>query len=127
MRSEAEGSGVSGWIYRPIRRDLAGRISSATISGSPMTRPGPEHCVLLLRPADEQHPLGPAGRLETGQVLVHHVVLALPPGEVDPGDVMRVSEGPQPRDEAPAHRRDHRRGGNRLPHVPADEPHDPLW
>ena len=40
---------------------------------------GAEHPGLLLRPADEQHPLAAGMR---GQILVHHVVLALPLGEV---------------------------------------------
>jgi hypothetical protein len=87
---------------------------------------GPEHGVLLLRPADEQDSLGPAGCLERGQVLVHHIVFALPPGEVDPRDAAIIGEAPQPGHEVPAHRRDHRGRGDRLAQVTADEPDDAL-
>ena len=59
-------------------------------------------------------------------MLVHHVILALSPGKVDPGNVMRAGEGGQPGHEVPAHRGDHRGRGDRLPQVAADEPHDPL-
>jgi hypothetical protein len=57
---------------------------------------------------------------------MHHIVLALAPGEVDAGDAALAGEAPQPRHEVPAHRRDHRRRGDRLPQIAADEPHDPL-
>lgn len=45
---------------------------------------GPEQgrlLLCLLRPANEQHPLGPASGLERSQVLAGDVVLALPLGE----------------------------------------------
>jgi hypothetical protein len=60
---------------------------------------GAEHGGLLLCPADEQHALG-AGEL--GQVFVHHVVLALPFGEVDPRQPVVAGE--------PVHRRTERVG-----------------
>ena len=50
---------------------------------------GAEQARLLLRPTDEQHPLG-AG--EPGQVLVHDVVLALPLGEIHPRHTMVAGE-----------------------------------
>ena len=53
---------------------------------------GSEQAGLLLRPADEQHTLAPTGRLELGQELVHHVVLALALGEVHPRDLMDRGE-----------------------------------
>ena len=87
---------------------------------------GPEHGVLLLRPADEQHPLGPPGRLERGQVLLHHVVLALAPGKVDAGNAVHLGEGIQPRDEVPAHRGDHRGRRDRLAQMAMDERQQPL-
>ena len=43
---------------------------------------GAEHPGLLLRPADEQHPLATTRRGMRGEILVHHVVLALSLGEV---------------------------------------------
>ncbi len=80
---------------------------------------------LLLRTADEQHPLGPARCLEPGQVLVHHVVLTLPLDEVDPGDALI--------DRIPAHRGAERVGdlaqrrgrGDRQSQLPVDVTHDP--
>ena len=53
---------------------------------------GPEQRGFLLRPPDEQDSLGAASRLEGGQVLVHHIVFALPPGEVHPGDLLPLGE-----------------------------------
>jgi len=53
---------------------------------------GPEQRRLLLGPADEDHALSAPGRLEPGQVLVHHVVLALAPGEVHPRDLLLAGE-----------------------------------
>src|SRR5205823_6272819 len=52
---------------------------------------GPEQRDLLLRPAGEQHAIGPG---EPGQELLGHVVLALAPGEVDPGDLPAGGDGP---------------------------------
>jgi hypothetical protein len=57
---------------------------------------GPEQPGFLLRPADEQDPFGAASGLEGGQVLLHHVVLALPPGEVHPRDLLTLSKGGAP-------------------------------
>jgi hypothetical protein len=51
---------------------------------------------LLLRPADEQHPLGPARCLEPGQVLMRDLVLALTLDEVHPRHTLIERE--------PAHR-----------------------
>jgi hypothetical protein len=99
------------------------RIGSA-VDTAPLL--GPEHGVLFLRPADEHHSLGPACCLERGQVLVHHIVLALPLGEVDPRDAAVIGERPQPRHEVPAHRGDHRGRGDRHAQVAVDEPHDAL-
>jgi len=48
---------------------------------------GPEQRRLLLSAADEHHPLSATGRLELGQLLVHHVVLALALDEVHPRDL----------------------------------------
>jgi hypothetical protein len=59
-------------------------------------------------------------------VLVHHIVLALAPGEINPGNAVAVSEGRQPRHEAPAHRGDHRGRGDRLPKVAVKEPEHPF-
>ncbi len=59
-------------------------------------------------------------------MLVHHIVLALAPGEIDPGNPVGAGEGGQPRCEVPAHRSDHRGRGDRLPEVPVDEPEHPF-
>ena len=53
---------------------------------------GREHGGLLLRTADEHHALSPAGRLEQGELFVHHVVLALTLHEIDPRDQVRGGE-----------------------------------
>ena len=53
---------------------------------------GPEQRGLFLRPPDEHDSLGAARRLEGGQVLVHHIVFTLPPGEVHPGDLLLFGE-----------------------------------
>ena len=55
---------------------------------------GAEHRGLLLRPADEHHPLR---RGEPLEVLMHDVVLALTLGEVHPRDALGLGE--------PVHRR----------------------
>jgi hypothetical protein len=105
-----------------------GRLDDPRI-GAAISSPalfGPEHRVLLLRPPDEQHPLRAPGRLERGQVLVHHIVLALAPGKVDAGDAVRAGEGGQPAGEVPAHRGDHRGRGDRLAQVAMDERQQPL-
>ena len=54
--------------------------------------PGPEQRGLFLRPPDEHDSLGAARRLEGGQVLVHHIVFTLPPGEVHPRDLLLFGE-----------------------------------
>ena len=59
-------------------------------------------------------------------MLVHHVVLALAPGEIDPGNAVAVREGSQPRHEVPAHRSDHRGRGDRLAQMTVDEPGNPF-
>jgi hypothetical protein len=53
---------------------------------------GPEQRGFLLRSPDEHDPLGAASRLEGGQILVHHIVFALPPGKVHPGDLLPRGE-----------------------------------
>jgi hypothetical protein len=72
----------------------AGRLHDPRIAVAGGVTPllGPEHGRLLLRPADEHDPLGPAGRLEHGQLVVHHVVLALALDEIDPRDLVGGSE-----------------------------------
>jgi hypothetical protein len=62
--------------------------------------PGPEQRSLLLRPPGEQDSLCPAGCLEGGKVLVHHVVLALSPGEIHPRDLLTPGEPVHRRSEA---------------------------
>ncbi len=74
---------------------------------------------LLLRPAHEQHPL--AGG-EPGEVLMHHVVLALPLGEVHHRDLVSPGERVDRRDERLRDRPEHRRGRDRIAQVVMDEP-----
>jgi hypothetical protein len=47
---------------------------------------------LLLRPADKHHPLGPPGGQKRRQVLAHHLVLALPGGELNERDTLLAGE-----------------------------------
>ena len=61
---------------------------------------GPEQPGLLLRPPDEQDSLGAASGLERRQVLMHHIVFALPPGEVNGRDVLTAREATDLRGEA---------------------------
>jgi hypothetical protein len=85
---------------------------------------GTEQRGLLLGPADEQHALG-AG--EPGEVLMHHLVLAMPLDEVDPGHSLIHRK--------PAHRGAERVGdlaqrrgrGDRQAALPIDVPDDPGW
>src|SRR2546430_1623008 len=83
---------------------------------------GPEQRDLLLRPADEQHALGPG---EGGQELLGHVVLALALGEVDPGDLPLGGEGPHRPGERLGHRCQRRSGRHWLALVPADKTYQP--
>jgi hypothetical protein len=53
---------------------------------------GPQQVRPLLRPADEHHPFGLAGRLEDLQLGMQDVVFALPLDEVDPADLVRLRE-----------------------------------
>ena len=78
---------------------------------------GPEQRDLLLRPADEQHAIGPG---EPGQELLGHVVLALAPGEVDPGDLPLGGEGPHRPGERLGHRCQRRSGRHRHAQLPVD-------
>jgi hypothetical protein len=81
---------------------------------------------LLLGPADEQHLLG---AVTAGQVLVQHVVLALPLGEVDQWQVLLGGEAFDRFTECLAPRRDHRGRGDLKAQVPGQETHhlpDPL-
>jgi hypothetical protein len=80
-------------------------------------RPRPEQCGLLLRPADEQHPLGSG---EAGQELMSHIVLTLPLGEVHPRNLMVAGEGPHRGGERLADRCQRRRGGHRHPQMLMD-------
>jgi hypothetical protein len=81
---------------------------------------------LLLGPADEQHLLG---AVTAGQVLVQHVVLALPLAEIDQRHGMVDGEVFDRFDERLAPRRDHRGRRDLKAQVPGQEPDhlpDPL-
>ncbi len=83
---------------------------------------GAEHGGFLLCPADEQHALGAA---ERGQVLVHHVVLALPFGEIDPRHTVDLREAVHRGAERVGDLRQRCRRGDRQPQLPlqiADQP-----
>ena len=82
---------------------------------------GGEHPDLLLRPADEHHPLGAARGQERGQLLAHHVVLALPRGEFHQRDLMPGGECLDLGVERLRPGREHRRGRDRLAQVLPDE------
>jgi hypothetical protein len=82
---------------------------------------GAEHPGFLLRPADEQHPLV---AVEAGQVLVHHVVLALALDEVDDRDPPLACEGLDRGDERVADRGQDRAGRDRETKMMPDEPGD---
>ena len=82
---------------------------------------GGEHPDLLLRPADEHHPLGAARGQERGQLLAHHVVLALPRGEFHQRDPMPGGECLDLGVERLRPGREHRRGRDRLAQVLPDE------
>jgi hypothetical protein len=100
-------------VHHPgLQRDprVRGAVVAAALAG-------PEQRDLLLRPADEQHALGPG---EGGQELAGHVVFALALGEVDPGDLPLGGEGPHRPGERLGHRRQCCRGRHRLAQVPAD-------
>ena len=77
---------------------------------------------LLLRPADEHHALGPALSQEPGQLLAHHVVLALPRLEVHHRDAVAGGELPDLRVERLRPLREHGGRGDRLAQVLPDEP-----
>jgi hypothetical protein len=78
---------------------------------------GAKHHRLLLRPANEQHPLLGG---EPGQVLAHHVVLALPLGEVHPGQPLVTGEAAHPRAERVGDLPQRRGRRDRQPQLPLD-------
>ena len=80
---------------------------------------GAEHPGFLLRPADEQHPLVGG---EAGQVLVHHVVLALSLDEIDDRDPALTGERLDRGDERFGDRRENRAGDHREAQMMPDEP-----
>ena len=83
---------------------------------------GAEQGRLLLRPPDEHHPLLGGEALE---VLVHHVVLALPLGEVDPRNTVDAGEPVHRSAERVGDLRQRRGRGDRQPQLPvhvADQP-----
>ena len=86
---------------------------------------GPEQRGLLLRPADEQHPLGPPGRLERGQVLMQDVVFALSFREVDPRDALIAGEPADRGSEPVGDLRQRRGGGDRQAELPVHVTHQP--
>ena len=90
------------------------RVGRAVV---PAALAGPKQRDLLLRAADEQHPLGPA---EAGQELLRHVVLALALGEVHPRDLPVSGKGPHRLGERLGGRSQRRGGGHRLAQVPVD-------
>ena len=67
------------------------------MAGGVATFLGPEQVRLLLRPADEHHSLRGD---EAGQLLGHHIVLALTLDEVDPRNGVRLRERVDLLDEA---------------------------
>lgn len=81
---------------------------------------GPEQRGLLLRPADEHHPLL---RGERGQLLVHDIVLALALHEVDPRDALGVGEPVHRRDEPVGDLGQRRSRGDRQPQLPVHIAH----
>ncbi len=83
---------------------------------------GAEHRRLLLRLTDEHHALL---LLELAQVLLHHVVLALPLAKLHERYLVLRREALQLRHEGAAHRLHQRCGRQRLPAMLAEEPHDP--
>jgi hypothetical protein len=86
---------------------------------------GPEQRRLLLGPADEDHALSAPGRLEPGQVLMHHVVLVLVPGEVHPRDLLLAGETVDRGGEAVGNLAQRRGRGDRQPQLPVDVPDQP--
>ena len=79
---------------------------------------GPEQPDLFLRPPDEQDSLGAASGLERRQVLMHHIVFALPPGEVNPRDVLTAREATDLRGEAVGDPGQRGGRGDRQAHLP---------
>jgi hypothetical protein len=77
--------------------------------GVPVAPPGRgDHRGLLLGPAHEQHALA---AVVAGQVLVHHVILALALGEMDERHVIGVDEPVNVANERLGHLGHQRRGG----------------
>ena len=86
---------------------------------------GPKQRRLLLRPPDEQHPLGVTGRLERGQVLVHHVVLALSLDEVHPRHPLVTGEAAHRGAERVGDPGQRCRRSDRQPQLPVDVADEP--
>jgi hypothetical protein len=80
---------------------------------------GAEHRRLLLGPADEQHPFGVG---KPGQVLVHHIVLALPLDEADHRHTPLPGERGDRRDERLRDWSERRRRRQRITQVVVNEP-----
>jgi hypothetical protein len=76
---------------------------------------GAEHRVLLLRPPDEHHPLRGG---EVPQTFLHHVVLALTLGEIDPLNALGLREPMHRPDEPVADGGQRRRRRDRQPELP---------
>ena len=86
---------------------------------------GPKQHRLLLRAPDEQHPFSAPGGLELGQVLVHHVVLALALDEVHPRHTLVGGETMDRGTERVGHLGQRRGRGDRQPQLPVDVTDDP--
>jgi len=86
---------------------------------------GPEQRRLLLSAADEHHPLSATGRLELGQLLVHHVVLALALDEVHPRDLPLAGVAVHRGREAVGDLGQRRGRGDRQPQLAMDVPDQP--
>src|SRR5258705_8497589 len=83
---------------------------------------GSEYRCLLLRLADKNNPFL---LVELAQVLLHHVVLALPLAKLHQRNLLLRRQVLHLGYEGTAHRRHQSRGRNRIPTVPTEEPHNP--
>ncbi|MDQ3527525.1 MAG: hypothetical protein M3424_06530, partial [Actinomycetota bacterium] len=77
------------------------------------------------RTAHEQHALGPARCLEPGEVLMHHLVLALTLGEVHPRHLLIENEPADRGAEGVGDLAQRRGRGDRQSQLPVDVTHDP--